>query len=383
MSCLLTILLCAAAEVEAQPGETPLLALNSLDGVSATYLTAPPRELTVVSEEGQTTDGDGGILFGGHTPEGDGSKYFGIMVRLAQPVDLHKQAVRFDAKTPAPGVARAFYIRFYNHGESKPAWSFASWGAPLQEEWRSITVQEGLCVDGLAWEAHVVEDRKATKIDRVEFIIGTREEGVDATALVDNLRVLPRKPGIEELTEPKKLIRDTVVVDDGKPTAIVLHPDSEEGREAARAVTDMIRAKTGVEIPARTATTEDTRPGQTAILIGNVNTNPALGLLYARYLTPVDAVCPGENGALVHTVFDPYGKGVNAVVAGASDAGGLTKAVDLLRRVVDEHAEGKSLVLPRLFERAYGADFLETFGWAGDDRPRIAWRRGSRMANAL
>ena len=359
---LLTPLAAVAAETSVN-----LLSFNSLDGVNQTYLTEPARRLEIVNGKDESTDGDGAMLFGGHAPTADGSKYFGVMVPLAEPVDVRDRALSFDARTPTPEGVTAFYVRFYNRGETNPAWSFSSWGSPLKEQWRTFTVQRGLCADGLAWEGARVEDRVASMIDRVEFIIGTRDNDVEMLAVIDNLRMAPSRPGIQDLTEPKKLVRDTAVVVDGSPAAVVLHPDSDAGRAAAGSIVAMIREKTGVEIPAHAATEEDRQPDRTAFVIGNVRTNPAMLLLYARHMTPVDAICPGGGGALVHTVFDPFGKGVNGIVVGASDAEGLGKAVAILKSVVDKQPGGKSLLLPRMFERAYGERFLGKYAWAADE----------------
>ncbi|MBN2308010.1 MAG: hypothetical protein JXR94_03505, partial [Candidatus Hydrogenedentes bacterium] len=362
----ITLLLALSQAASADSG-APLASLNAIESVRQTYVVDASRRIEGVSGEGESTDGDGALLFGGHAVPGEGSKYFGIVVPLAAPVDLRRQAVLVDARTPAPETTKAFYVRLYNRGESKPAWSFSSWSRPLAAEWRTFTLQHGLCLNGLAWEANVVEDREASQIDRIEFIIGTREDDVDVAAVVDNLRTGPHRPGIQQLTEPKKLVRDTVVVADGRPAAVVLHPNSDAGREAAGAIVAMIEARTGVAIPARPGTPADRRPEQTALFVGDVNTNPAMLLLYARYMTPVDGVCPGTGGALVHTVFDPFGLGVNAVVVGASDFAGLDRAVELLRAAVEGQPAGGSLALPRLFERAYGPDFLDKCGWADDE----------------
>jgi FG-GAP-like repeat len=367
---LVSLLWCVClASFLATAAEAPavLHPLNTLDGVSETYLRGAPRRLELVTGENDTTDGGGAILFGGRAPTGEGSKYFGIMVTLPEPVDLREQAVTLDARTPSPGATKAFYVRLYNEGGSKPAWSFNSWNGSLNETWRTFTLQQGLCLDGLAWEKGVVEDRVADRVDRVEFIIGTRDDDTDVLAVVDNLRVTPRKPGIQDLTAPKQLVRDTPVVVGGKPVATVLHPDSDAGRAAAAAVVAMVRERTGVTLPARTGTPKDRQPSETTFVVGNVFTNPAMLLLYSRQMTPVDAICPGTGGALVHTVFDPFGKGVNAVVVGASDDAGLLKAVELLRGVIDQQPKGKGLTLPRIFERAYAEDFLGKYGWADDE----------------
>ena len=79
-------------------------------------------------------------------------------------------------------------------------------------------------------------------------------------------------------------------------------------------------------------------------MLGNVNNNPAMLLLYARYFTPADSICPGAGGWLVHTVCDPFGKGANVVVVGASDDEGLAAAAGLLADAIARQAKGDSLV---------------------------------------
>ena len=126
------------------------------------------------------------------------------------------------------------------------------------------------------------------------------------------------------LTEPARLVRETPLIRDGRAVAFVFHPDSENGRKAAAAIVAAVKAQTGVRLTTRPGTAADAAPDRTVILIGNVNTNPALTLLYSRFFTPVDDICPGKGGSMIHTVFDPFGKKCNAVVVGASDAlGGL------------------------------------------------------------
>ena len=170
---------------------------------------------------------------------------------------------------------------------------------------------------------------------------------------------------IAKLTEPAKLVRDTPLVKDGRPVSIILHPDTDAGRQAAAAIASAVRALTGCRLPVRPGTPADVQPDRTAILIGNVNTNPAMTLLYARFFTPVDFICPGKGGSLVHTVFDPLGKKLNAVVVGASDDAGLAKAADHLVALIRQQKKGKNLVLPRIFAADYSADFRARFPIAG------------------
>ncbi|MCP4643713.1 MAG: PQQ-binding-like beta-propeller repeat protein [bacterium] len=373
-----SLFILAVCSIVSQPGEM-LHAFDSIEGISPTFVdrNAPsPRVLEVA---------DGTVRFGGYAPTKDGSKYFGIKMPLGGPHDLRGKTVTFQARSPEEALTTAFYVRFYNQGESKPAWSFMSWSRPLGPEWHRFKLQHRLSLDGVRWEAGVVEDRVADRIDRVEFIIGTRDNEVDVLAELGALRIAPAEPGIADLTKPKALVRDTPVVVDGKPVAVILHPDSPEGAQAAGSVVEAVRAKTGVTIPARPATEADRHPDKTTFIIGNVFSNPAMLLLYARYMTPVDEVCPGTGGALVHTVFDPFGKGANAIVVGASDTEGLTKAVDLLSAAIDAQSDAATLTLPRIHERSYAEDFLAKYGWADDepapDRLEKGLAEGRRAIN--
>ncbi|OGD22957.1 MAG: hypothetical protein A2W03_06205 [Candidatus Aminicenantes bacterium RBG_16_63_16] len=170
---------------------------------------------------------------------------------------------------------------------------------------------------------------------------------------------------ISELTEPARLVRETPLVKDGRPVSTVLHPDTEAGRQAAAVIASAVLELTGCRLPVRPGTPADTQADQTAILVGNVNSNPALTILYARFFTPVDAICPGQGGSLVHTVFDPFGKKVNAVVVGASDDAGLARAADRLVAVIRQQKKGRNLTLPRIFAADYSAGFRARYPFAG------------------
>lgn len=187
---------------------------------------------------------------------------------------------------------------------------------------------------------------------------------------------------ISGLTEPARLVRETPLVKDGRPVSYVLHPDTEAGRQAAAAIASAVRALTGCRLTVRPGTPADAQADRTAILIGNVNSNPALTLLYARFFTPVDSICPGKGGSLVHTVFDPFGKKFNAVVVGASDDAGLARAADRLVALIRQQKKGRNLALPRIFASEYGADFRARFPFAGvapaADRLQAGLRDGQK-----
>ena len=192
------------------------------------------------------------------------------------------------------------------------------------------------------------------------------------------------KPGIRlaGLTEPARLVRETPLIRDGRAMASIFHPDTEVGRKAAAGIVAAVRAQTGVRLTTRPGTAADAAPDRTAILIGNVNTNPALTLLYSRFFTPVDDICPGKGGSMIHTVFDPFGKKCNAVVVGASDDAGLLKAAERFAELIRQQKKGRNLVLPRIFIADYSADFRARFPFAGvapaPDRLQAGLRDGQK-----
>ena len=367
-----------------EPGLAVLLALDENEDVVETYgRQGIKRFLTTASGEGNTVDGNGATHFGATTAAAaDGSQYFGIMVRLPEPVDLSQRRLVFHARTNHPGNTAAFYVRAYNKAESKPAWSFNSWNASLTERWCEFSLQTDLSLGGLSWEPKVVEDRIATAVDRIEFIIGSRERNVPIDVLLDDVRIGPKLGTLRDLETLHPRESDTALVRNGQAMATILHPDSAAGRQAAAKVAAAIADRTGVTPVARVGTEADRIPDQPTIVLGNVNNNPAMLLLYARYFTPADSICPGSAGSLVHTVCDPFGNEANVIVAAASDDSGLADAAGVLVRTIAGQTKGDSLVLPRLFEKHYGESFLKRFGWADDapakDRLEQGLKRGKQ-----
>jgi hypothetical protein len=163
----------SVARAAQEPGMTVLLSLDKTERIDETYSRqGAKRFMTTATGEGNTVDGNGATHFGATTAAvAEGNQYFGIMVPLSEPVDLSQRRLVFHARTNHTGNTAAFYIRAYNKGENKPAWSFNSWNASLTGRWREFCVQPGLSFGGLTWEPRVVEDRVATAVDRIEFII--------------------------------------------------------------------------------------------------------------------------------------------------------------------------------------------------------------------
>ena len=339
-----------------------VLSLNSLDGITHTMGDSTKPELKVIK------NGANGALEFSATSSGtsnssSGSHYFGIMVPLGKTWDFTKVQLAVDARSTQPKNTAAFYVRAYNKGEKKACLSFSSWSNPLSADWKTFHFQEKGLGSSLAWEPAVVEDRHPTNVDRIEFIIGTREKNVPIDLQIGNLRTLPPVIGLSDLAAPKKLMREIPVVENNN-SATILYPDSAEGKSAASQIAKAVQQKTGATLKMRVGTAADREFNENVILLGNVFNNPAMFLLYTREFTPVDAICPGDGGYLLQTVADPFGNGHGAIVVGASDDAGLKLAADaFVQKINKSTSTAKVLSFPKLFEAKYGAELLRRYPW--------------------
>ena len=379
--CVLALAFLACGTTLAAPPEAELetlLSFTTTDGMVQTWNRQnPSRFLKTTVDPAETADGSPALHLGATSLTAEGSHYFGVIVPLPKPMDLTRKRVVFKARTNHPDATRAFYVRAYNHNETKPAWSFQSWSGPLHGTWREFSLQPSLSLSGLSWEAGVVEDRVGSSIDRVEFIIGTRDDEAPVDILIGSLQCAPRIGTLQDLTTTPSFTTDAPLVADGAAVSIVLHPATAAGATAAATIVSAVTERTGVRLEARPGTPQDRQPDTNAIVLGNVNNNPAMLLLYARYFTPVDSLCPGPGGSLVHTVCNPFGKGTNILVGGATDDAGLVRAAEALCHAIRQQPAAPSLALPRLFEKHYSESFLKRYGWA-DDAPS-----GDRLAQGL
>jgi hypothetical protein len=356
----MSAVLVLATGARAQDGVTGVLPLSSVQGVQPTMDASPSRVLEVVPGKNQT----GALRFGGTSLDKEGNRYFGVRIPLGRPWDFSRMRLALDARTAQPEHTKAFYLRAYNQGENKPSLSFSSWDGQLQSDWKTFHFQAGGAGSDLDWEAGVVENRVANKVDRIEIIIGTSEKNAPIEVTLANLRLVPPVVSLADLSAPKSLQRTIPIAGDAQTQAVILHPDSAAGKAAAQKIADAVQKKTGVRLALRPATAGDREFSSNAILLGNATNNPALFLLYTRRFTPVDAICPGAGGTLLQTIHDPFGNGAGAVVVGASDDAGLEKAVAELVAKVENSPAGKTLSFDRFFEANYSPQFLKAYPWA-------------------
>jgi len=365
-----------------------VLSLNSLSGVTQTMHDNNSASFKIVQGKENSSDGDGALTFSATTGAkgrtGSGSQYFGIMVPLGKTWDLTTVRLAMDVRSSQPVHTAAFYVRAYNKGESKPCLSFSSWSSPLSATWKTFYFQDKGLASTLSFETAVVGDRRPTQVDRIEFIMGSRENHVPVNLQIDNIRTQPRVKGLDELSAPKKLMRTIPVVENKQAAATVLYPDSAAGKAAATQIVKAVQEKTGVSLQMRTATEADREFNENVILLGNVFDNPAMLLLYAREFTVVDALCPGAGGYFLQTVHDPFGNGHGAVIVGASDDTGLQlAATTFIDKIKKSTFTANTLEIPRFFAAQYGEQLKRRYPWVTQKPDKNTVEKGLKRGQEI
>jgi hypothetical protein len=159
-------------------------------------------------------------------------------------------------------------------------------------------------------------------------------DGAPAEAVIRNLV-------LQKVTRPQKISKRpkegrTLLVDSGKPTAIIVYP-KKSGDTLANELQQRIREKTSVSLPVLSdvEVTETEAPKIKAeyrhrnlILIGQLGTNRALWSAYNRFLAAEDGYYPGGNGFVLRTAAGVLEKGVNHLILGGSSNEGVKRAVE-------------------------------------------------------
>ncbi len=292
------------------------------------------------------------------------ANYAGLMFRLNKPLNLDGKALEFEISGANPPAG--LYIRLYNQGSSKPCWSFASWGAITTQTPQRLTLQHQGSPRGMQWEGPIVDGSAAAKVDRIEIIIGHRDGNAAHDLLLGSVAVVEPKENFSALKTVIPLPRVSRFVADGKSAVEILHPDTEAGRKAAGAVAAAIEKATGVKAASRPGTKADRVPKGNVIMLGNILNNPAMLTTYARGGTLADEVFPGAKGYLVDTIVEPYFRGSDLVIVGASDDEGLAAGAAKLAAAIEANGKKGTLELPKLFEASYAAPYEKAPGFAAN-----------------
>lgn len=336
-------------------------AADLLSGIGQSNLKKEIGNVELITHQGKPA-----IRLSGRTgPKKSGSNlYLNFSLLLPKPISLEGRTLKVSAlsETGAPG----FYVRAYNANAKKAAWSFLSWDKILTPEPVEINLTKGRS-RAMNWEPAMTDGAPADQINRIQFYLGTPEGNAELDLVITGLSDIPEIPLAEdkekkgspksapEIAEVVVLPTATPLVANGKADLEILHPDSDAGRAAAATVAAAIKAAAGADIKCRPGTAKDTIPAGSAIMIGNIFSNPALMVLYTRQQTLVDEYLPGPGGYTVETIVEPFKRGANVIVLGASDDAGLAPAAAAFAAAVKKHGTTGKLELPILFETKYTA----------------------------
>lgn len=233
--------------------------------------------------------------------------------------------------------------------------------------WRTATGYDGGACESVVLDMEAPESAQVTlKLSKGTLTASLahlrrekKEVFSDASCLSLEFRILFPKGGVERLERVKKLHPQTPLVSDGRALAIIVVGSSPVHAAQAQRIQralgiplDILEAADVVDADFRLKTAH--RKTHHWVLLGDINSNPALVHLYAQRYVIVDAQFPGDGGFLLKTVSDPWGTGKNALVIGAGDDAGLSAAVDKLLSLPEiAHAKG-SVTLPALAVLEYG-----------------------------
>ncbi len=134
----------------------------------------------------------------------------------------------------------------------------------------------------------------------------------------------------------KRLYLNTVIVERGKPRAVIVAPSDDRYRRSVDLIQDRIFELEGM----RLSVTTDSAAPQTilsnynVIALGNMVTNRFIAKLYEDWYCLLDPKYPGEGGYVVRSLHNPYGTGHNVILIGGSDQQGVFKAAKVFANLL-------------------------------------------------
>ena len=159
---------------------------------------------------------------------------------------------------------------------------------------------------------------------------------------------------------PRTVARATPLVHQGRTDGVIVYPVcdpayAELAQRLAAAIADRTQVRPAVMaetaiLPKRGMPLPEAYRQRPLILLGNLNTNRLLWPLYARYYCATDVTYPGGDGYDLRTLVNPYGAGVNMILAGGSTLRGVQRAVERLITFVEQEGQKGELTLPFLLE---------------------------------
>ncbi|MBT4819224.1 MAG: hypothetical protein HON70_26180, partial [Lentisphaerae bacterium] len=165
------------------------------------------------------------------------------------------------------------------------------------------------------------------------------------TALIVRGVAGPAEMKSKPLTKPYRLPRETVLVSDRQPTALVLVPNDAVYAPLAAQFVTRFEQETGIRLP---TCPESDAPGRgpdtgTFVILGNAATGPLALRLYANRLVASDAAYPGPDGFELRTIPNAIDIGANVLFLGGSSPKGVSAAIDAFTATLEP---GQNTVVP-------------------------------------
>ena len=150
--------------------------------------------------------------------------------------DLDGRALIFDCWTSTSDATQMVYVRLYGaKGRRLASWVNRTPAFQGSASW-VVRLNLGRSGEGFVWEPkEVVAD--GTLIEAVEIVIGTSQPDRALDIYVDNLRMTKAQHfPFDRISTPKKLWRETPLVEAGRASAVIIAPDSPEYLELAQQI---------------------------------------------------------------------------------------------------------------------------------------------------
>ncbi len=266
-----------------------------------------------VAAAAEACDGRRALLLYDDDPAGEVGVYADIPVKAGE---CYRASVMVRRVKGAPSAGAYLQMRFLPSNRLHQAGLYARPGAGFQRV--SVT---GVAPPGTRWmRLYLYTHKEPTPkviVDDVRVVAGAPRPAPD-----------PRDVQAPVYKKLKKLYLRTDLVKDGKPHAVIVAPASGRYADAARAIQEAIRSRTGAALPI----VSDASPRAAVpivgdlIALGNRSTNKTIEELYNRFYTLLDLRYPGKGGSVVRTLHNPFGKGRHVVFVGGSDDAGVARA---------------------------------------------------------
>ncbi len=168
----------------------------------------------------------------------------------------------------------------------------------------------------------------------------------------------------QTITQLKTYYPDTILVENGQATCIIIHPAGDGYADLAAQVAAAIKAATGAEVPVKSDKEYSEADHATNLIcLGRMNNNKLAFDLYVWHYVACDDWFPGPGdkehppGFVVRSCCDPWGTGKNVIMLGGTELDGVKLAVEHFKGLI---VNGKTLTIPRTVEvRFKGTENVE------------------------